>query len=98
MSSSPKITKIEVATFEHELEKIGKDYNTFNMVYEPGNRLTQRGSVLQIHTDQGITGEYPGGVTGPALPQIRHVSEYLIGKDTLEREKIYQDLKRGLRQ
>ena len=34
------------------------------MVYESGNRLPQRGSVLQIHTDQGITGEYPGGVTG----------------------------------
>ncbi|NQW18453.1 MAG: mandelate racemase [Chloroflexi bacterium] len=96
MVVSPKITKIEVTTFEHQLENVGKDYNTFNTVYEKGGALTQRGTVLQIHTDMGITGEYPG-VGGPALAQIQHASEYLIGKDALEREKIYQDLKRGLR-
>jgi L-alanine-DL-glutamate epimerase-like enolase superfamily enzyme len=96
MIVSPKITKIEVVTFEHQLENVGKDYNTFNMVYEKGGKLSAGDSILLIHTDQGITGEYPG-VRGPALAQIKHVAEYLIGKDVLEREKIYQDLKRGMR-
>ena len=96
MKDSPKITKIEVTKFEFELENVGKDYNGFNMVYEAGSRVTQSGTVLQIHTDQGITGEFPG-LRGPTVAQIEMVAGYLIGKDALEREKIYQDLKRGLR-
>ena len=32
MKTGPKITKVSVTTFEHELENVGKDYNTFNMV------------------------------------------------------------------
>lgn len=96
MKDSPKITKIEVTTFEHELENVGKDYNTFNMVYQGGNKLKQRGNVLQFHTDQGIVGEY-AGVGGPTLAQIAMCGDYLIGKDALEREGIYNDVKRGLR-
>ncbi|MEX0761678.1 MAG: enolase C-terminal domain-like protein [Dehalococcoidia bacterium] len=96
MKDSPKITKIEVTTFEHTLENVGRDYNTFNTVYEEGATQRQRGNVLRIHTDQGIVGEYPG-VGGPTLEQVKMAANYLIGKDALEREKIYNDVKRGLR-
>ncbi|MCH8857229.1 MAG: O-antigen ligase C-terminal domain-containing protein [Proteobacteria bacterium] len=96
MKDSPKITSVEVTTFEHEVENVGSDYNTFNMVYERGSRATQRGSLLQIKTDQGITGEYPG-IRGPTLEQVRIVANYLIGKDALGREMIYNDIKRALR-
>ena len=41
MKASPKITKVDVVTFEHNILEVGKDYNTFNMVYEPGGSLTQ---------------------------------------------------------
>ena len=34
MKASPKITKVSVTVYEHVLENVGKDYNTFNMVYE----------------------------------------------------------------
>lgn len=95
MKASPKITKVTVTTFEHELENVGKDYNTFNMVYEAGSKLKQTGTVLQIHTDQGIVGEYPE--IGRALGDVQTVADYLIGKDALNREKIYNDTKRGLR-
>lgn len=96
VKDSPKITKIEVTTFEHTLENVGRDYNTFNTVYEEGATQRQRGNVLRIHTDQGIVGEYPG-VGGPTLEQVKMAANYLIGKDALEREKIYNDVKRGLR-
>ena len=96
MKDSPKITKIEVTTYEHQLENVGTDYNTFNMVYERGSHMTQRGNVLQIHTDQGISGEYPG-LSGPTLEQVKMCGRYLPGKDALERERIYNDVKRGLR-
>lgn len=96
MKHSPKITGIEVTTYEHQLDNLGSDYNTFNTVYESGARRIQRGNVLQIHTDQGITGEYPG-VSGPALAQVRICVDYLLGRDALERETIYNAVKRGLR-
>ena len=95
MKTGPKITKVSVTTFEHELENVGKDYNTFNMVYEGGSKLKQSGTILQIHTDQGIVGEYPE--IGRAIGDVQTVAEYLIGKDALSRESIYNDMKRGLR-
>ena len=95
MKTGPRITKVTVTTFEHELENVGKDYNTFNMVYEGGSKLKQSGTILQIHTDQGIVGEYPE--IGRAIGDVQTVAEYLIGKDALSRESIYNDMKRGLR-
>lgn len=91
----PKITKLELVIFEHQLEDLGRDYNGFNIVYQKGNRLSMKPSVLRVHTDIGFVGEYLAG--GVQLGQLRMVAGYLIGKNPFEREKIYNDLKRGLR-
>ena len=91
-----KITKIEIIKYEYTLENVGKDYNTFNMVYEPNGKLTTEDSILLIHTSEGIVGEYVG-IRGPALAEIQIVADYLIGKNPLEREEIYNDTKRALR-
>ena len=96
MREAPVITKVEAIHFEHVLENVGKDYNTFNMVYEPGGRLVQTNTILRIHTDKGIVGEYPG-VIGPAMAELKVIGSYLIGKNSLAREPIYNDLKRGSR-
>lgn len=90
--ADPKITKIESVVFEHTIRDMGTDYNGFNQVYEKGSTLTMRMSVLRIHTDIGVIGEYPGGGMSPG-----HVVKYLLGRNPFEREKIYNDLKRGLR-
>lgn len=90
--SEPKITKIEVVSFSDELENLGMDYNGFNAVYEEGSVLKSGGSILRIHTSLGITGEYPS-----AHALQGRVADYLLGKNPFEREKIYNDLKRGLR-
>ena len=90
------ITGIEMVWFEHTLDNVGSDYNTFNMVYEEGSRRTVRDGILRIHTSEGVTGEQVG-LRGPTAEQIKMLTEYLIGKNPLEREKIYQDSKRGLR-
>ena len=42
MTANPKTTRVEVTTFEFTLEDVGADYNTFNMVYEPGGRSARR--------------------------------------------------------
>ncbi len=96
MNLGPTITAVEITEFEFGLDQVGRDYNGFNMVFEPGGKLRQRGCILQIHTDRGISGEFPIGA-GPAEAQVRMCADYLIGKDATAREQIYNDLKRGLR-
>ncbi|MCZ6678752.1 MAG: mandelate racemase [Candidatus Poribacteria bacterium] len=89
--ADPKITKIEVVVFEHEVRDMGTDYNGFNQVYEKGNVRQARSSILQIHTNTGVIGECSAGRLAPNIVQ------YLLGKNPFQREKIYNDLKRGLR-
>ena len=96
MKESPVITKIEAIHYSHTLNEVGRDYNTFNMVYEPGGTSKQSGSLVRIHTDQGLIGEYPD-VNDPTLAEIKILGSYLIGKNALAREPIYNDLKRGSR-
>ena len=93
----PKITQIELIVFEHKLDNLGTDYNGFNIVFEGGSEMTTQSSVLVLHTDVGITGEYPVGGAKRTAQQLSSVAGYLIGRNPLEREKTYNDLKRGLR-
>ena len=95
--ADPKITKIEIHEYAWELHDLGKDYNGFNLVYEPGNTTPSGGYILRILTDVGVVGEYAGGSSTDyaTLPRFVH---YLIGRSALERERIYTDVKRALRQ
>ncbi|MCD6302131.1 MAG: mandelate racemase [Anaerolineae bacterium] len=90
------ITKIESVSFETTLHDMGRDYNGFNLVYEPGSTLTGTRSVLLIHTSEGVVGETLAG--GGCFATLPMYADYLIGKNALERERIYQDVKRALRQ
>ncbi len=94
--NGPTITGVEFTTYSFTAENLGKDYNTFNLVYEPDGKLPQSGGILQIHTDAGISGEFPVE-RGATREQVAVCAGYLIGKDVTGREKIYNDLKRGLR-
>ena len=91
--ATPEITKLELILFEYETRDLGTDYNGFNQVYEEGNIQKRRSPVLRIHTSVGVVGEYPGGSSA----QLGQVAHYLLGRNPFEREKIYNDLKRGLR-
>ena len=95
--ADPIITKIELHTYECERENLGTDYNGFNTVYEPGNRIKSQGNVLRVHTDQGIVGEYAGGRAAEfsTIPIFAH---FLIGRSALQRELINTEVKRALRQ
>ena len=95
--ADPIITKIETHTYEYETENLGKDYNGFNTVYEPGNRMKSQGNILRIETDQGIVGEYAGG-GGAEFSTIPTFAHFLIGRSALQRELIYTEVRRALRQ
>lgn len=92
----PIITGVELTEYTYTLQDFGKDYNGFNLVYQAGGSVTGKATVLQVHTDAGITGEY---VTGAAqIATLPMFVDYLLGRSALERERIYQDVKRALRQ
>ncbi len=95
--ADPVITKIEIHTYECERENLGKDYNGFNLVYEPDSRIKSQGSVLRIETDQGIVGEYAGG-SGAEYSTLPTFVHFLIGRSALQRELIYTEVRRALRQ
>ncbi|MDP8924660.1 MAG: mandelate racemase [Chloroflexota bacterium] len=96
MARSPQITRVEIHEYAYEVRELGVDYNGFNSVYQPGARARLTGHVITIATDVGVTGEYAGGMaTGYA--QVPKAAAYLLGKNPLRRELIYNDLKRALR-
>jgi L-alanine-DL-glutamate epimerase-like enolase superfamily enzyme len=95
--AEPRITSIEVHEYAYSLNELGTDYNGFNLVYVPGGTVNLKGYIIRILTDSGLVGEYAGGGAAEyaTLPQFAH---YLIGKHALERERIYSDVRRALRQ
>ena len=92
----PRITRIESVEFTYPLEDVGTDEAGFNLVYEPGATTERALYGLQVHTDTGITGEYVGG-NSPGAAQINMFADYLVGKNPLEREKHWSEIKRALR-
>lgn len=96
MSRDLRIRRLTVHQYQWTLEDMGYDYNGFNHVYLKGNRMQQGGYVFTIETDAGITGEYVGG-NSVSYAQVAMVAQYLIGKNALERELIWNDIKRALR-
>ena len=93
---APEITKIESVEFAYEIPDVGTDANGFNLVYDPGNATERKLFAIQVHTDEGITGEYVGG-NSPGAAQINTFADYLVGKNPLRREKHWSEVKRALR-
>ena len=91
------ITSINLYQYAHEKADLGTDYNGFNLVYEPGNRLTVSGYALTIGTAGGVTGEFVGGQAAD-YAQLPKLAAYLLGRNALERERFYTDITRALRQ
>ena len=93
--TEPKITRIEVHQFEFDVMDTAAGEG--HAVYTPGGRYTRSAYALRILTDAGVTGEYVGGsaVDYASLPSFLH---HLLGKNPLERERIYVDVKRATRQ
>jgi len=91
-----KITRVSVYQYAVEIQDLGVDYNGFNSVYEAGAKRQAEGRVLTIETDGGIIGEYAGG-DAASYAQMAMFAPYLIGRDPLQRELIYNDVKRALR-
>ena len=91
-----RIKRLTVHQYSWTQRELGFDYNGFNHVYLKGGTVPRTDYVFTIETDAGITGEYAGGV-GVSYAQVAMLAQYLIGKNALERELIWNDMKRALR-
>lgn len=95
--ADPIITGLEVHEWSSRLPELGTDYNGFNLVYEPGGSVPISGFVLRILSDVGAVGEYAGG-SALDYASLARFAPYLLGKSALQRERIYTDVNRALRQ
>jgi L-alanine-DL-glutamate epimerase-like enolase superfamily enzyme len=93
----PKITKIEVRQFEYHLRDLAPDPTVGIPIYEPGSVTPVRRSMIRVFTDIGVIGECLGG-RGFGYEALAMVSRFLIGRNPLEREAIYNDARHVLQQ
>jgi L-alanine-DL-glutamate epimerase-like enolase superfamily enzyme len=93
---TPTITKIETTEFAYELEDQGPTPDGFHMVYEPGGSFTRHLFGVRVYTDEGVTGEYVGG-NSPGMAQINQFADFLVGKNPLDRERHWSEIKRAMR-
>lgn len=92
-----RISEIEIHEFNYILENVGT--HTGHQVYDPGTTTELPGFVLTIRIADGTEGHYRGFMfTPPMVTQVKMAApEFLIGRNPLEREKIWQDLWRAFR-
>jgi L-alanine-DL-glutamate epimerase-like enolase superfamily enzyme len=92
----PAITSVESVEFAYPVEDVGTDGHGFNLVYDPGSVTERKLFALRVEVDDGLAGEYVGG-TSPGAAQINDVADYLVGKNPLDRERHWSEMKRALR-
>ena len=93
-----RIKRLTVRQYNWTFRDMGTDYNGFNQVYLKGASCNETWYSFELETEGGITGEYIGAMGGVSAAQVAMVAQYLIGKNAFERELIWNDLKRALRQ
>ena len=95
--ADPIITRLELIDFRYEQRELGADYHTFNQVYVPGARLQAGGTILVVHTDAGVSGAC-AGLAPVDVAVIPRLWAFLKGRHALQRELIYDEIKRAQRQ
>jgi L-alanine-DL-glutamate epimerase-like enolase superfamily enzyme len=90
-----KVVKIELHVYQTEMRDFA--WKKGNMAYSPGDVTTQKGHVIRVISDAGTYGEFAGG-TEAEYSTLPLITEYLLGQDPLDRERIYSDVRRMLRQ
>lgn len=95
-----RIERVEVHEFTYPVSDIGFDAGGFDLVYEPGGKTKLSKYAVVIETADGCRGEYVGlwGASPVTLGQTLLLASHLPGHNALEREWLYDEFKRALRQ
>lgn len=94
------ISRVAVHEFTYEAQDIAFDLGGFDFVGAPGRSLPISKFAIVVETADGSRGEYVGlwGATRAALGQVLMLAPHLVGRDALQRELLYDEFKRALRQ
>jgi L-alanine-DL-glutamate epimerase-like enolase superfamily enzyme len=90
MSIQPLITKVEVQRFTWELQGHGRSPGGIE-IYDPESTATRSGTALKIFTNVGVVGEYVQERGDPE--NIANTARRLIGRNALDREQFYDELR-----
>lgn len=99
-----KIDRITIHEFSMAIAGLGVEAGgataVTNICANPGGSLTVSKFAITIETDDGARGEYAAqwGGTRAVLGQALMMAPFLLGRNPLEREAIFDDLKREFRQ
>jgi len=94
---TPRITRIELITFEIQQPNLASDRSGIGLHYHPGPGEPQLRFGVKIHTDVGVTGEYipPRGRAKVIMAACEALAYGLIGKPALQREQHYLSMRRA---
>ena len=97
MSTKPVITSIEIVQYEVTIENVAPEPTIGIPIYSPGKNMVRRPHGIRINTDLGVSGEYIGG-SPMDYTAIKGFAWTLVGRNALERENIFNDIKQATRQ
>ena len=92
---TPRITRVEIETFGYDLPDL--DRSPQGLVFAPGKSIANTAHAMTIFTDTGVKGEYVWSGQMEYAGACA-VAELLIGRDPLQREHIYSQIKQTMRQ
>jgi L-alanine-DL-glutamate epimerase-like enolase superfamily enzyme len=94
------ISNVEIHEFAYDAPDIGLNGAQGDLVADPGGSQRLSKFAVVIETEDGSRGEYVGmwGATRMSLGQTLDLAPRLLGRDSLQRESIYDDFKRAHRQ
>jgi L-alanine-DL-glutamate epimerase-like enolase superfamily enzyme len=94
---SPRVRGVEVIQFWSEARDVAAEPTIGFPVYSPGATFRMTRHALRVLTDVGVTGEYVGSGASE-YSTMGMMAPMLVGRNALERELFYNDMKRVLRQ
>lgn len=94
------ITAVEIIDFAFEVKNLGRIGLGQLVGYKKGSTITTIKNAIAIETGDGLRGEYVTnwGGTPATRGEMEMLAPFLIGRNALEREGLFDDLKREMRQ
>ncbi len=95
-----KIREVELTEFRFNVSGLGISGNGQSMLCSPGSQISPLRFAIKIKMDDASEGQYVthwGGLKG-SFAQVQMLAPHLIDRDPESRERIFDDLKREIRQ
>jgi L-alanine-DL-glutamate epimerase-like enolase superfamily enzyme len=95
-----KIRRIEIVDFKFQAKNIARTGFGQMVGFKPGGAIDVTKNIVVIETDDGLRGEYvTNWCASPATRgEMEMLAPFMLGRNALEREGLFDDLKREIRQ